>query len=58
MWNKLLELEEVAYLNDYIGDIWNILTAKSIHDLDEYFETKEKSKIKLNNYLKDFNFMG
>ena len=58
LWNKLLELEEVAYLNDYIGDIWNTLTAKSIHDWDEYFETKEKLKIKLNNYLKDFNFMG
>lgn len=50
LWDKLLELENEP---DLIGNMWNTLTKTSIHDLEEEFLRKSRTKIKLYNFLKN-----
>lgn len=59
LWNKLLELENETNL---IGNVWNILSKVSIHDLEREFAKKETTKLRLIKYLENkhnlFKFKG
>lgn len=49
LWNKLLQLENEPNL---IGNIWNILQQKSIHDKEEQF-LLEESQMTIFDFIKE-----